>query len=197
MAFVPNPPGPKRAGLAQGRSYGRKRVGVRPSQGHGCPFRRNGDWLWQAISILIACTRREVQNKSGWNGLQPDLPALRALQRRNRAAQHSRKGQSWRSPPSNSIRRGLARDIVPAPGRRSKCANSRRRNAGTAVSILGSRFGFLHDVPRRRHSGGCEHGCSNQRSRQNVKLGHSISPLDVKSQHSVSSTMEMAQRSAD
>src|ERR1700726_481044 len=65
----------------------------------------------------------------------------------------------------------FARDIVPAPGRCSKCADARRWNADTAVNITGggggARIGVQYEVPRgymalASHSGSCEHGGSDQ-----------------------------------
>jgi hypothetical protein len=114
-----------------------------------------------------------------------------AADRTNRAAQDSPKGQSWRSPIIDSIRLRFARDIVPAPGRGSKCADARRWNADTAVNITGggggARIGLRCEVPRSymaraSHGGSCECGCRDQCSRQKSKLGHLVSPLDMKSQ---------------
>jgi hypothetical protein len=46
----------------------------------------------------------------------------------------------------------FARDIVPAPGRCTKCADARRWNADTAVNITGggggARIGVQYEVPR-------------------------------------------------
>ena len=52
-------------------------------------------------------------------------------------------------------------------------------------------------MARASHSRSCEHGCGDHRSRQNFELGHSISPLHLKSRQRVASLMEMAQRSTD
>jgi hypothetical protein len=87
-------------------------------------------------------------------------------------------------------RHGIAgRTVIPGLG--GKCAHGWSRNAGAPVSITrdgrGIRIG-LHCGARRgdaalpSHRGSCDHGCGDQRSRQKFRLGHSISPLDMKSQ---------------
>jgi hypothetical protein len=75
-------------------------------------------------------------------------------------------------------RRGFAgRTIVPRL--RRKCAHSRSRNAGR----IGSRRGVLvRYMILAGHSRGCKHGCGDHCSRNKFTLGHSISPVDVKSQ---------------
>jgi hypothetical protein len=87
-------------------------------------------------------------------------------------------------------RRGFARRSA-IPGLRGKCAYGRSRNAGTPIGIRRVercvRIGGRRNVPRgdaalAGHGGSCEGGCGDQCSRQKLKLGHSISPLDVKSQ---------------
>ena len=125
------------------------------------------------------------------------IAARAAADRSDRAAKDSPKGQPWRSPLIDSIRLGFARDIVVGPGRCSKCADARRWNADTAVKILGgeegARIGVLREVlPRgymaragQSHSGSCERGCGDQRSRQKFKLGHLVSPLHMKSRQRV------------
>jgi hypothetical protein len=79
-------------------------------------------------------------------------------------------------------RRGFARGAV-VPGLGGKCADARSKAAEMPVNNLCW-------VPRgylalASHSGSCEHGCGDQCSRQKFKLGHLISPLDVKSQQCV------------
>jgi hypothetical protein len=80
-----------------------------------------------------------------------------------------------------SITLRFARDVVPGPGRCSKCADARCRNAGGAASIAleggGPRIGAVCEVPGgymalASHSGSCEHRCGDQRSRQNFSLSH-------------------------
>jgi hypothetical protein len=106
--------------------------------------------------------------ESGWVSDRVSDMAVRS------GEQDSRKGQSWRWPPIQFNSTWLARDIVPAPGRHSKCADARRRNAGTAVSITGgeggARIGVFCEVPRGchmalpSHSGSCERSGGDQRS---------------------------------
>jgi hypothetical protein len=50
---------------------------------------------------------------------------------------------------------------------------------------------------RASYSRSCEHDCGDQRGRQNFKLGHSNSPLYLKSRQRVAPLMEMEQRSTD
>jgi len=85
-------------------------------------------------------------------------------------------------------RRGFARGTF-TPGRCGKCAHGRSRMAETPVDITragrGTRKGIQCEVPRgyfalASHSGSCKCGYSDQCSRQKFKLGHSISPLDMK-----------------
>jgi hypothetical protein len=87
-------------------------------------------------------------------------------------------------------RRGFARGTF-IPGRCGKCAHSRSRIAETPVNIThggrGTRKGVQCAVLRgylalASHSGTCKGGCGDQCGRQKFKLGHSISPLDMKSQ---------------
>jgi len=81
--------------------------------------------------------------------------------------------------------------IVPVRGRRRKCADARRRNAGTVVTITGGGRGVRIDVPRMvprgymtraSHSRGSDHGYGDQCGRQKVMTGHSTSPMDMRSQ---------------
>lgn len=88
-------------------------------------------------------------------------------------------------------RRGLARDVAVIPGLCCKCAYAGSRVAKTAVNVTrggcGAGMSVRRKVPRSymalaSHGGSCEHGCSDQSSRQKFKLGHSISPQDMRSQ---------------
>jgi hypothetical protein len=47
------------------------------------------------------------------------------------------------------------------------------------------------------HSGSCEQGCADQRSRQKFKFSHSISPLGFEKANGVGSSLEMEKRSTD
>jgi hypothetical protein len=86
---------------------------------------------------------------------------------------------------------GLARDVAVAPGLCCKCAYAGSRVAKTAVNVTrggrGAAISVRREVSRSymalaSHSGSCEHGCSDQSSRQKFKLSHSISPQDIRSQ---------------
>jgi hypothetical protein len=101
-------------------------------------------------------------------------------------ARHQRTARPVRDADGSVSRHGFARRAV-IPGLSGKCAHGRSRNAGAPVNITsdgrGIRIGLLCDVPRGyatlpSHGGSCDHGCGDQRSRQN--LSHSISPLDMK-----------------
>jgi hypothetical protein len=82
---------------------------------------------------------------------------------------------------------GFARRAV-IPGLRGKCTHGRSRIAETPVGITragrGRRMGVVPQgyMVLASHRGSCERGCGEQCSRQKFKPGHSISPLDVKSQ---------------
>jgi len=88
-------------------------------------------------------------------------------------------------------RHGFARRSV-IPGLRGKCAHGRSPIADTPVIITcvitcvgrDSRFGVVPQgyMALASHSGSCERGCRDHCNRQKLKLGHSISPLDMKSQ---------------
>jgi hypothetical protein len=88
-------------------------------------------------------------------------------------------------------RAGLARDVAVVPGLCCKCAYAGSRVAKMAVDVTrggrGAAISVRREVPRSdmvlaSHSGSCEHGCSDQSSRQKFKLSHSISPREMRSQ---------------
>jgi len=96
--------------------------------------------------------------------------------------EQQRTARTIRAADGSISRRGLARGTV-VPGLRRKCTHGRSRNAGASVNIG---RGARGEVPRgdmalASHGGSCEHGCGDHGSRQKCRLGHSISPLDMKS----------------
>jgi hypothetical protein len=90
----------------------------------------------------------------------------------------------------------LAGGVV-GPGRCSKCADARRRTANVAVNVTrgGRGGGICCEMPGHMalasHGGSCEHGCSDQSSREKSKFGHSISPSDTRSQRALASPWQM------
>jgi hypothetical protein len=90
-------------------------------------------------------------------------------------------------------RRGFARGAV-IPGLGGECAHARSKVAKMPVNNLcGVPRGY---VALASHSGSCEQGCGDQCSRQKFKLGHLISPLDMRA-NNVWLLYEMEQRPTD
>ena len=112
-----------------------------------------------------------------------------ALALRSAACQQRTAGPGPRRDGSINRRGFAGRTVIPRLG--GECADGRSRSADTRAG-RGSRAGLLGGAPRgypalAGQSGSCEGGCGDQRSRQKFQSGHSISPLDLKSQQRLAS----------
>jgi hypothetical protein len=152
-----------------------------------------------SLSFFASATsmKRLAIKKSGWADCVslPARPLNTATVALRFAAWQQRTARPVHDADGSINRRGFAGRTV-IPGLCGECAHGRSRSAKTPVSITrvgrGTRAGLLGGARRgypalTGHSGSCEGGCGDQRSRQKFKFGHSISPLDLKSQQRLAS----------